>query len=63
MCHLAEKIAAIWHKSNCELLGYVLARMLFAVLHAPNMCTHGSGVKWRRRMEIDGGAGLSYLPE
>ena len=25
--HLAEKIAAIWHKSNSEVLGYVRARM------------------------------------
>ena len=32
MRHLAEKIAAIWHKSNSEVLGYVRARMLFAVV-------------------------------
>ena len=52
MRHLADKIAAIWHKSPGEVLGYVRARMLFAVLHATNMCIHGSRVKWRRRMEI-----------
>ena len=38
MRHLAEKIAAIWHKSNSEVLGYVRTRMLFAVLHATNLC-------------------------
>ena len=34
ICHLADKIAvhAIWHKSYSEVLGYVRARMLFAVL-------------------------------
>ena len=54
--HLAEKIAAIWHKSNSEVLGYVRARMLFAVLHATYLCIRGSRVKWRRRMEIEDGA-------
>ena len=29
MRHLADKIAAIWHKSPSEVLGYVRARMLF----------------------------------
>ena len=61
ICHLAEKIAAIWHKSYSEVLG--CARMLFAVLHATNLCIRGSRVKWRRRMEIEDGAGLPYLPE
>ena len=61
--HLAEKIAAIWHKSYSEVLGYVCARMLFAVLRATNLCIRGSRVKWRRRMEIEDGAGLPYLPE
>ena len=45
MRHLAEKIAAIWHKSNSEVLGYVRARMLFAVLRATNLCIRGSRVK------------------
>ena len=61
--HLAEKIAAIWHKSYSEVLGYVRARMLFAILRATNLCIRGSRVKWRRRMEIEDGAGLPYLPE
>ena len=63
ICHLAEKIAAIWHKSNSEVLGYVRARMFFAVHRATNLCIRGSRVKWRRRMKIEDGAGLPYLPE
>ena len=51
----------IWHKSYSEVLGYVRARMLFAVLRATNSCTRGSRVKWR--METEDGAGLPYLPE
>ena len=43
--HVAEKIAAIWHKSYSEVLGYVRARMLFAVLRAKNLCICGSRVK------------------
>ena len=34
MRHLADKVAAIWHKSHSEVLGHVRARMLFAVLSA-----------------------------
>ena len=60
--HLAEKIAVIWHKSITEVLGYVRARMLFAVLRATNLCIRGSRVKWRR-MEIEDGVGLPYLPK
>ena len=62
MCHLADKIAATWHKSPNEVLGYVCARMLFAVLRATNLCIRGSRAKWRR-MEIEDGAGLPYLPQ
>ena len=47
MCHLAEKIAA---------------SMLFAVLRAANLCMRSSIVKWRRRMKIEDGTGLTYLP-
>ena len=61
ICHLAEKIAAIWHKSYSEVLGYVHARM--AVLCATNLCIRGGRVKWRRRMEIEDEAGLPYPPE
>ena len=42
MHHLADKIAAIWHKSHSELMGYVRARMLFAAIRAINLCIRGS---------------------
>ena len=47
MHHLADKIAAIWRKSRSEVLGYVRARMLSAVLRATNLCIRGSRMKWR----------------
>ena len=59
MHHLGDKIAAVWHKSHSEVLDYVRARMLF---RATNLYICGSRVKWRR-MEIEDGAGLLYLPE
>ena len=31
---LSEKIAATWHKSNSEVMGYVRARLMFAILRA-----------------------------
>eukprot|EP00731_Ephydatia_muelleri_P003314 Em0001g3314a len=60
---LSEKIAATWHKSNSEVMGYVRARLMFAILRATNLCIRGSRVKWRRRMEIEDGAGLPYMQE
>ena len=46
---LSEKIAATWHKPNSEVMGYVRARLMFAILRATNLCIRGSQVKWRRR--------------
>ena len=60
---LSEKIAATWHKSNSEVMGYVRARLMFAILRATNLCIRGSRVKWRRRMELEDGAGLPYMQE
>ena len=62
MHHLADKIAAIWHKSHSEVLGDVRAMMLFAVLRGAKLCIRGSRVKWRG-MEIEDGAGLPNLPQ
>ena len=39
---LSENIAATWHKSNSEVMGYVRARLMFAILRATNLCIHGS---------------------
>ena len=58
-----EKIAAAWHKPNSEVMGYVRARLMLAILRATNLCIRGSRVKWRRRMEIEDGAGLPYMQE
>ena len=66
MRHLADKITAIWHKSYSEVLrtSWVMCVQgcFFAVLRATNLCIRGSRVKWRR-IEIEDGAGLPYLPE
>ena len=62
MHHLADKIAAIWRKSHSEVLGYVRARMIFAVFRDTKLCIRGSREKWRG-MEIEDGAELPYLPQ
>ena len=60
--HLADKIAAIWHKSNSEVLGYVRARMLFAVLRATNLCIRGSkGVSIPARMNFSTASRVSFV--
>ena len=53
-------VFALASRCDSEVLGYVRARMLFAVLRATNLCIRGSRV---RRVEIEDGAGLPYLPE
>ena len=40
---LSEKIAATWHKSNSEVMGYVRARLMFAILRATNCAFVGVG--------------------
>ena len=58
-----KKIAATWHKSNSEVMGYVRAGLMFAIRRATNLCIRGSRVTWRRRMVIEDGAGLLYMQE
>ena len=47
-----------WEKSNSEVMGWVRARMAFAILRATNLCLCGSRVKWRSGHGMDEGAGL-----
>ena len=65
---LSEKIAATWHKSNSEVMGYVRARLMFAILRATNLCIRGSRVHEmeekdgdRRRSRISIHAGVTLF--
>ena len=61
---LGDSIADMWKKSHSEVMGWVRAKMSFAILRATNLCLRGSRRKWRRVMDITGndGAGLpSYM--
>ena len=40
--HLAQKLAHKWEKSNSEVLGWMRARLSFAILRATNLCLRGS---------------------
>ena len=47
MKRLCDQIAMKWEKSHSEVMGWVHARMAFAILRATNLCLGGSRVKWR----------------
>ena len=57
-----QMIAVKWEKSHYEVMGWVCARMAFAILRATNLCLRGSRVKWRNGHGMDDGAGLPHFP-
>ena len=62
MKRLCDQIAVKWEKSHSEVMGWVRARMAFAILCATNLCLRGSRVKWRCGHSMDDGAGLPHFP-
>ena len=62
MKRLCDQIAMKWEKSHSEVMGWVHARMAFAILCATNLCLRGSRVKWRSGHGMDDGAGLPHFP-
>ena len=61
MKRVAEKLAIKWQRSYSEVMGWVQARMSFAILRATNRCIRGSRVKWRSGLGMDDGAGLAII--
>ena len=55
---VADRLSATWGKRYGEVLGWVRARMCFAVIRATNLCLWGSRVCWRSGTGIDDGAGF-----
>ena len=54
--HLAEKLAHKWEKFNSEVLGWMRARLSFAILRATNLSLRGSRTRWSA-IGLDDGAG------
>ena len=57
-----DQIAMKWEKSHSEVMGWVRARMAFAILRATNLCLRRPRVKWRSGHGMDDGAGLPHFP-
>ena len=55
---LAEKLSSRWEESYGGVLGWIKARLSFAVIRATDLCLTGSRVRWRSGTGIDDGAGL-----
>ena len=59
---LGDSIADMWKKSHSELevMGWVRAKMSFAILRATNLCLHGSRRKWRRTLMMELGSLVTW---
>ena len=60
ICYLAEKLPAGWGRSYGEVLGWIKARLSFAIVMATDLCLR-SHVRWRSGTRIDDGAGLPIV--
>ena len=58
---LAQKLAHKWDKSNSEVIGWMRARLSFAILRATNLCLRGSRTKWWSAIGTDDGAVLPII--
>ena len=58
LCRLAEKLSVGWERSYGEVIGWIKARLSFAIVRATDLCFRGSHVRWRSGTGIDDGAGL-----
>ena len=54
---LGDHLARKWEKSYSQVMGWVRARLSFAILRATNLCVRGSRTKWRS-LGIEDGAGI-----
>ena len=61
LSRVADKLASSWGKSYAVVMGWVQARMSFAILKATNLCVRGSRTKWRSGIGMDDGAGLGII--
>ena len=51
---LADHLAVKWEKSYSAVMGWVKARLSFAILHATMLCVQGSRARWRSLGVVDG---------
>ena len=55
----ADRLSTKWGKPYGKVMGWVRARLSFAILRATNRCVRGSRVMWRRGIGMEDGAGLA----
>ena len=53
-----DRLSVTWGRSYGNALGWLKARLGFAVIRATYICLRGSRVAWRSGSGIDDGAGL-----
>ena len=57
---LGDFLATKWERPYSVVMGWVRARLSFAILQAALLCVHGSRTKWRS-FGISNGASLSLI--
>ena len=53
---MACRLSTRWDRNYAEVLGWIRARLAFAILRASVLCIHGSRTKWRSLGFEDGAA-------
>ena len=56
MHRLADSLSVKWEKNYSVVMGYVRARLSFAIIRAALLCVRGSRTKWRSLSLADGAA-------
>ena len=56
MHRLADSLSVKWEKNYSVVMGYVRARLSFAIIRAALLCVRGSRMKWRSLSLADGAA-------
>ena len=51
---LSDFLAVRWERPYSVVMGWVTARLSFAILRAALLCVHGSRTKWRSLGIVDG---------
>ena len=59
---LGDRLAVKWEKSYSEVMGWVRARLSFAILRASILCLRGSRTKWRG-LGLEDGAPIGLARE
>ena len=57
--HLGRSLSVVWERHYGEVIGWLRARLAFALVRATNVCIRGSRTKWRS-LGLEDGAAIPF---